>query len=72
MFGRLPASSTFLRVESVAWFLHGPGPETCRLQHPHILPLLDSGEAGTLLYYAMPLPGLGGFVSMVLEVGKDL
>src|SRR6476620_9458071 len=25
------------------------------LQHPHILPLLDSGEAGGLLYYVMPL-----------------
>ena len=28
---------------------------TARLQHPHILPLLDSGEAGGLLYYVMPL-----------------
>ncbi|MGQ0764199.1 MAG: protein kinase domain-containing protein [Gemmatimonadota bacterium] len=29
---------------------------TARLQHPHILPLLDSGEAGPgLLYYVMPL-----------------
>ena len=28
---------------------------TARLQHPHILPLLDSGEADTLLYYVMPL-----------------
>ena len=28
---------------------------TARLQHPHILPLLDSGEAGGLLYYAMPV-----------------
>ncbi|HTJ24410.1 MAG TPA: protein kinase, partial [Gemmatimonadaceae bacterium] len=26
-----------------------------KLQHPHILPLLDSGEAGGLLYYVMPL-----------------
>ena len=25
-----------------------------RLNHPHILPLLDSGEADALLYYAMP------------------
>jgi serine/threonine-protein kinase len=25
-----------------------------RLNHPHILPLLDSGEAGAFLYYAMP------------------
>src|SRR5437870_9842855 len=24
------------------------------LQHPHILPLYDSGEAGGLLYYVMP------------------
>ena len=28
---------------------------TARLQHPHILPLLDSGVADSLLYYAMPL-----------------
>ena len=28
---------------------------TARLQHPHILPLLDSGEAGGLLYYVMPM-----------------
>ncbi len=28
---------------------------TARLQHPHILPLLESGEAGGLLYYVMPL-----------------
>ena len=27
---------------------------TANLQHPHILPLLDSGEAGGFLYYAMP------------------
>jgi serine/threonine protein kinase/Flp pilus assembly protein TadD len=25
-----------------------------RLQHPHIVPLYDSGEAGDLLYYVMP------------------
>jgi eukaryotic-like serine/threonine-protein kinase len=25
-----------------------------RLQHPHILGLLDSGTAGEVLYYAMP------------------
>jgi Serine/threonine protein kinase len=31
---------------------------TARLQHPHILPLLDSGEANGLLYYVMPfVPG---------------
>jgi serine/threonine-protein kinase len=28
---------------------------TRRLQHPHILPLLDSGVAGRLYWYAMPL-----------------
>jgi len=27
---------------------------TARLQHPHILPLIDSGEAGGLLYYVVP------------------
>ena len=27
---------------------------TANLQHPHILPLLDSGEADGLLYYVMP------------------
>src|SRR5687767_10129704 len=28
---------------------------TARLQHPHILPLLDSGAADGLLFYVMPL-----------------
>ncbi|MEY4608176.1 MAG: hypothetical protein RL625_393, partial [Gemmatimonadota bacterium] len=28
---------------------------TARLQHPHILPLLDSGAADGLLYYVMPM-----------------
>lgn len=28
---------------------------TAHLQHPHILPLLDSGAAGETLYYVMPL-----------------
>ena len=27
---------------------------TAKLQHPHILALLDSGEAGGLLYYLLP------------------
>src|SRR5262245_62146820 len=27
---------------------------TARLQHPHVLPLLDSGSADGLLYYVMP------------------
>ena len=26
-----------------------------RLNHPHILPLYDSGEAGGLLYFVMPV-----------------
>src|SRR5471032_3083655 len=28
---------------------------TAKLQHPHILPLLDSGEADGVLYYVMPV-----------------
>src|SRR5579862_7122736 len=28
---------------------------TARLQHPHILPLLDSGTADGLLFYVMPM-----------------
>ena len=28
---------------------------TARLDHPHILPVLDSGDAEGLLYYVMPL-----------------
>jgi len=27
---------------------------TARLQHPHILPLFDSGEAGGFLFFVMP------------------
>ncbi len=27
---------------------------TAKLQHPHILPLFDSGEAGSFLFYVMP------------------
>src|SRR5438445_9909021 len=30
---------------------------TARLNHPHILPLLDSGEAAGFLYYVMPYVG---------------
>jgi eukaryotic-like serine/threonine-protein kinase len=30
---------------------------TAQLQHPHIIPLYDSGVAGELLYYVMPLVG---------------
>jgi serine/threonine-protein kinase len=32
---------------------------TANLQHPHILPLHDSGEADGFLYYVMPLCGGG-------------
>ncbi|HET7038787.1 MAG TPA: serine/threonine-protein kinase [Gemmatimonadales bacterium] len=32
---------------------------TARLNHPHILPLLDSGDAAGLLYYVMPYVGGG-------------
>src|SRR4026208_1713698 len=28
---------------------------TAALQHPHILPLFDSGQADNFLYYVMPL-----------------
>ena len=28
---------------------------TANLQHPHILPLFDSGEADSFLFYVMPL-----------------
>jgi serine/threonine protein kinase len=30
---------------------------TAKLQHPHIVPLFDSGEAGGFLYYVMPFIG---------------
>ena len=30
---------------------------TAGLNHPHILPLLDSGDEGGLLYYVMPYRG---------------
>lgn len=39
------ASARFLREVRI----------TARLNHPHILPLLDSGEAEGFLYYVMPL-----------------
>ena len=29
-------------------------PITARLQHPHILPLYDSGDADSRLFYVMP------------------
>src|SRR5437660_11693738 len=30
-----------------------------RLNHPHIMPLFDSGEAGGVLYYVVPVGGGG-------------
>ena len=44
---------------------------TARLQHPHILPLLDSGEADGLLYYVMPLV-TGETLSARLERERQL
>ncbi len=44
---------------------------TTRLQHPHILPLLDSGEADGLLYYVMPL-GTGETLRTRLERERQL
>jgi len=39
---------------------------TATLQHPHILPLYDSGQAGQLLYYVMPYVA-GGSLRARLE-----
>src|SRR5688500_8611517 len=44
---------------------------TARLQHPHILPLLDSGEADGLLYYVMPR-GTGETLRTRLERERQL
>jgi len=44
---------------------------TARLQHPHILPLIDSGEAGGLLYYVMPFL-VGGTLRDRLEREQQL
>ncbi|MGD8698716.1 MAG: serine/threonine-protein kinase, partial [Gemmatimonadales bacterium] len=47
---------------------------TAQLNHPHILPLLDSGQADGVLYYVMPYvtggslrPSLGGAAPLPLE-----
>ena len=42
-----------------------------RLQHPHILPLHDSGEAGGYLYYVMPFVE-GESLRDRLDRGKQL
>jgi tetratricopeptide (TPR) repeat protein/tRNA A-37 threonylcarbamoyl transferase component Bud32/TolB-like protein len=44
---------------------------TAKLQHPHILPLLDSGEADGLLYYVMPFV-VGGSLRTRLEREQQL
>jgi serine/threonine-protein kinase len=44
---------------------------TANLQHPHILPLYDSGEADSFLYYVMPFVG-GATLSDRLETEKQL
>jgi len=47
---------------------------TARLQHPHILPLFDSGSAGGLLYYVMPYvdgESLRGRLTRERQLGVD-
>jgi serine/threonine protein kinase len=44
---------------------------TAQLNHPHILPLLDSGEVDELLYYVMPYVA-GGSLRHVLEHGPRI
>jgi len=44
---------------------------TAQLNHPHILPLLDSGEADGLLFYVMPYVA-GGSLRHVLEHGPTV
>ena len=44
---------------------------TAQVSHPHILPLLDSGEADGLLYYVMPYVE-GESLRHRLERGKPL
>jgi tetratricopeptide (TPR) repeat protein/tRNA A-37 threonylcarbamoyl transferase component Bud32 len=53
-----PVAIKVLNPELAAWLgaerFHAEIRTTARLQHPHILPLLDSGEADGCLYYVMP------------------
>ncbi len=44
---------------------------TARLNHPHILPLLDSGEADSFLYYVMPFVS-GGSLRQLLRSEADV
>ena len=41
-----------------------------QLQHPHILPLLDSGEAGGFLYYVMPYVDGESLRERLVRVGE--
>ena len=41
-----------------------------QLTHPHILPLHDSGEAGSFLYYVMPFLSGGSLRQQLLEQGR--
>lgn len=43
---------------------------TARLQHPHILPLLDSGAAGGCLYYVMPYVKGGSLRDRLTSTGR--
>jgi serine/threonine protein kinase len=44
---------------------------TAQLNHPHVLPLLDSGEAGGFLYYALPFVA-GGSLRARLQPEQGL
>jgi serine/threonine protein kinase/Tfp pilus assembly protein PilF len=41
-----------------------------RLSHPHILPLIDSGEAAGLLYYVTPFIAEGSLRSRLTAIGR--
>ena len=41
-----------------------------RLQHPHLLPLYDSGDAGGFLYYVMPCMGDGSLRDLLDREGR--
>ena len=41
-----------------------------RLQHPHLLPLYDSGDAGGLLYYVMPCIDDGSLRDLLEQEGR--
>ena len=43
-----------------------------RLQHPHILPLLDSGEAGGFFYYVMPYVAGESLRERLARLGVEL